>query len=148
MTANATRTTTPATPPGSAALYDIAAALAVTTANLADSIDDNRPDWLHLADTASGLLDALVITKADTDADGFEAAELYAAQATADLYQAAADLSATAGDIAANIAEGRACPGNVARARHLLDALTDTIGDGTDPAGFPPVALMPVRNAG
>jgi NTP pyrophosphatase (non-canonical NTP hydrolase) len=47
--------------------------------------------------------------------------------ALAALYTVAADLSATAADIAAAIAEGRACPGHLARARRLLGALTGAI---------------------
>jgi hypothetical protein len=55
------------------------------------------------------------------------------------LYVVAADLSATAGDIAADIAEGRACPGNITRARRLLDTLDGALGDGD---GFPPVVCL------
>jgi hypothetical protein len=131
MTAITTGRTPPAEAvPGSAAVYGTAAALAVTAERLADAIDDNRPDWLHLAEVAECLLEALVIAKASDPADDFEAAELYAAEATADLYQVAADLSATAGDIAADIAEGRTCPGNVTRACRLLAVLADTLGGG------------------
>ena len=39
--------------------YDIAAALAVTTAHLADAIDDQRPDWRQTAATARAMLDLL-----------------------------------------------------------------------------------------
>jgi hypothetical protein len=39
--------------------YDIAAALAVTTAHLADAIDDQRPDCAQTAATARAMLDLL-----------------------------------------------------------------------------------------
>jgi hypothetical protein len=84
-----------------------------------------------------------VITKAAEVTADFEAAELYAAEGTADLYAVAADLSATAGDIAADIAEGRACPGTVTRARRLLDALADARGElGENNTGDAPDALF------
>ena len=56
MTA-ATERTAPATRPGDPAEYDIAAALAEAAADLADAVDDNRPDWLTLAVRATSLLD-------------------------------------------------------------------------------------------
>jgi len=40
-------------------LYDTAAALAMAAENLADAIDDERPDWPQLAADARALLDAL-----------------------------------------------------------------------------------------
>lgn len=48
------------------------------------------------------------------------------------LYLTAADLSATAGDIAADIAEGRSCPGNLTRARRLLGTLAANLGEGAE----------------
>jgi hypothetical protein len=39
--------------------YDLAAALAVTTAHLADALDDQRPEWPQTAATARALLDLL-----------------------------------------------------------------------------------------
>lgn len=56
-----------ATRPGDPAEYDIAAALAVTAARLADAVDDDRPDWLALAVRAAGQLDALVLAKLGAD---------------------------------------------------------------------------------
>jgi hypothetical protein len=61
-----TERTAPATGPGDPAEYDIAATLAVTAADLADAVDDNRPDWLALAVRATSLLDALVLAKLGT----------------------------------------------------------------------------------
>jgi hypothetical protein len=60
------------------------------------------------------------------------------------LYDTAAELSATAGDLADNIADDRACPGLVARARALLDTLAAEIGDTPDPAPAP-VGCLPAR---
>jgi hypothetical protein len=54
----------------------------------------------------------------------------------------AAELSATAADIAADLADDRACPEHVARARELLDTLTAEIG-GTDPDQPVPYRLTP-----
>jgi hypothetical protein len=48
------------------------------------------------------------------------------------LIDTAVELSATAADIAADLADDRACPAHVARARDLLDTLAAEIGD-TDP---------------
>jgi NTP pyrophosphatase (non-canonical NTP hydrolase) len=48
------------------------------------------------------------------------------------LYLTAADLSATAADIAADLAEGRSCPGNLTHARRLLDTLAANLGDGAE----------------
>jgi hypothetical protein len=60
------------------------------------------------------------------------------------LYDTAAELSATAADIAADIADERACPGHVARARSLLDTLADEIGDTPDCPDCPvPYTLTP-----
>ncbi len=56
------------------------------------------------------------------------------------LHDTAAELSATAADIAADLADERACPEHVTRARELLDALTAEIGD-TDPAAPIPYTL-------
>lgn len=124
-----TTDTGPAVRPGGAAVYATAAALAVTAARLADAIDDNRPDWLHLAETAEFLIEAVVIGKASDPADDIANAEECAARSTVSLYEVAADLSATAGDIAADIAEGRSCPGTITRARLLLDTLADARGE-------------------
>jgi hypothetical protein len=44
-------------------------------------------------------------------------------------YETAAELSATAADIAANAAEGRACPDVLSHARDMLDTLAATIGE-------------------
>src|SRR5581483_7664097 len=61
-------------------LYDTAAALAVTAENLADAIDDDRPGWLALAETARDLLTALVAAKLDAATDfGAVLADIYAA---------------------------------------------------------------------
>jgi hypothetical protein len=49
--------------PGGGALYGTAAALAVTAERLADAIDDNRPDWLHLAETAEYRLNCSATTR-------------------------------------------------------------------------------------
>jgi hypothetical protein len=49
------------------------------------------------------------------------------------LYAVAAELSATAGDIAADIRDGRACPGHLERARELLGTLSARLGDGAAP---------------
>lgn len=40
-------------------MYDTAAALAMTAEDLADAIDDQRPGWPALAETARALLTAL-----------------------------------------------------------------------------------------
>ena len=58
---------------------------------------------------------------------------------TSTLFDTAAELSATAADIAANIAEARACPDLIGHARDLLDALAVVFGDGRD---FPPVVCL------
>jgi hypothetical protein len=58
------------------------------------------------------------------------------------LYDAACELSATATDLAADLADERACPAHVARARDLLDTLAAEIGD-TDPARPVPYTLTP-----
>lgn len=53
------------------------------------------------------------------------------------LFDTAAELSVTAADIAADLADERACPGAVARARGLLDILAAEIGDTPDPIPVP-----------
>jgi hypothetical protein len=45
------------------------------------------------------------------------------------IYDTAAELSATAADIAANAAEGRACPDELAHARDMLDTLAADLGE-------------------
>jgi len=139
-----TDTGRPPTASASAAVYGTAAALAVIAERLADSIDDNRPDWMLLAETAEYLLEAVVLAKAGDAADDFAAAELLAAEGTVALYEVATDLSATAGDIAEDIAEGRSCPSTIARARLLLDTLADARGelDHSTPSGFAQEALF------
>lgn len=126
----------PATGPGDPAEYDTAAALAASAARLADAIDDNRPDWLELALITGDLLDALVTGKLDTETDWNAALTAIYDQtaeprpaAAPSLYDTAADLSATAGDIAADLAEGRTCPGSITRARRLLDTLAAALGE-------------------
>jgi hypothetical protein len=54
----------------------------------------------------------------------------------------AAELSATAGDIAANLAEGRACPDLIGHARDMLDTLAADLG-GADPDRPVPYTLTP-----
>ena len=56
------------------------------------------------------------------------------------LYHAAAELSATAADLAANLAEGRACPHLITRAYDLLDTLAADLG-GDDPGQPVPYTL-------
>ena len=58
------------------------------------------------------------------------------------LFDTAAELSATAADLADSIADERACPAHVARARDLLDTLAAEIGD-TDPTRPIPYTLTP-----
>lgn len=58
------------------------------------------------------------------------------------LIDIAVDLSATAADIVADLADERACPEHVARARDLLDTLAAEIGD-TDPDRPVPFTLTP-----
>lgn len=57
-------------------------------------------------------------------------------------YETAAELSATAADIAANTAEGRACPDELAHARDMLDTLATDLGE-TDPTRPVPYTLTP-----
>jgi hypothetical protein len=60
------------------------------------------------------------------------------------VHDTAAELSASAADIAANIADARACPHLIGHARELLDALADVLGDATDlpiPYALTPKAL-------
>jgi hypothetical protein len=57
------------------------------------------------------------------------------------LYDAAVDLSATAADIAADIADGRACLAHLEHARELLGMLVDAAGA----AGKPALYLVPAR---
>lgn len=59
----------PATGPGDPAEYAIATALATAAEQLADAVDDNRPDWLEIAVKVGDLLDALVITRIDSETD-------------------------------------------------------------------------------
>lgn len=66
---------------------------------------------------------------------------------SAELYDAAVDLSATAADIAADIADGRACPGHLDHARALvasLDAVMAASRPGSERAtmGFPPIVCL------
>jgi hypothetical protein len=57
-------------------------------------------------------------------------------------YETAAELSATAADIAANTAEGRACPDLLDHARDMLDTLADDLG-GADLDRPVPYTLTP-----
>ena len=67
MTITTAAPTPGVTGPGDPAEYDIAAHLAATAADLADAVDDNRPDWITLAARAAILLDALAFTKLGPD---------------------------------------------------------------------------------
>jgi hypothetical protein len=59
------------------ATYDTAAALAITAEHLADALDDNRPGWPALAETARALASALTPppegTSAEPDVDAIAA---------------------------------------------------------------------------
>jgi hypothetical protein len=142
----------PATGPGDPAEYGTAAALAAAAERLADAVDDNRPGWLAVAWQVGDLLARLVAARLDAEARGAargSGSELpgvvdgifssFDVSDDAGLWAAAADLSATAGDIAADLAEGRACPAHVTRARGLLDILADALGEGSE---FPPVVCL------
>jgi hypothetical protein len=62
-----------------------------------------------------------------------------------ELYFAAVDLSATAADIAADIADGRACPDHLDHARALvasLDAVMAASRPGRPATGLPPIVCL------
>lgn len=61
-------------------------------------------------------------------------------------YETAAELSATAADIAANVAEGRACPDLLDHARDMLDTLAADLG-GANPDRPVPYSLTPKARA-
>lgn len=59
-----------------------------------------------------------------------------------ELYGAAVDLSATAADIAADIADGRACPAHLDHARALVASLDAVMAASRPATGLPPIVCL------